>query len=50
MSPSAGLKLCHMCGYVGLKGAGSGKEGGQGLVENGAVNFQMGPEWGEVHT
>ncbi len=41
-SSSASLKLCHMCGNVGL-----GKGGAYGLWETGQLIFKMGPELSE---
>ncbi len=41
MSSSVGLKLCYMCGYVGMKGVGLEKRWGQQLVGNGVVDFQQ---------
>ncbi len=45
------VKLCHLCGGVGLKWWNWLGEGwGQRLVGNGAVNLNIRPEWSEVHT
>jgi hypothetical protein len=45
---SASLKLCHMCGYMGLgfwKGVGA-----KACRKRDSSIFNMGPEWSEVRT
>ncbi len=44
------LKLCQMCGYVGLKGWVWGRGGAIGLWEMGQLIFSMEPEWRELYT